>query len=188
MNKKFVFAIIIFNLIWSVSALLYDGKVILQIPFYFWPFLIICPIFPFILAIVWYQIYDKNKPNYWLLSLGGIASVTYFLAALIYYPTWMFQNGFDLLAFGQILWVAAYGIQGLYLIIQYDTKKIAVLLTTLFLMLSFVVQWKTETIGYLDFTNISSRTITGEYLCLSLLLLFLSGYVFLRKSQNNSGQ
>jgi len=183
MNRKLIGFLILFDLAWSISALIYDGGIITKIPFYFWPFLIICPIFPFILALAWYQIYYKIKPSPWFLAFGGISSAIYFLAALIYYPAWMYINGFDILALGQIFWIAAYATQAFYLMKKFKLETAPILTTTIFLVLSFLTQWQTKTLGYLDFINMPSAVIAKGYILLVIILFTLSTFLISRGSR-----
>ena len=151
-------------------AAVYDWEIFSKIPIYLWPFLVICPMFPALLSLVWAQSLD-SKPNNLLLAFAAIPSLLYLLAALIYYPTWMIQNGFDWMTFGAIFWVLAYGLQAIYLLSKYRVRFIFTVAVALFLFVSFVVQYKTKTYGAQDFTNFSVITFSLEYLVMSLLAL-----------------
>lgn len=172
MKNKYLFFILI-NFIWAFLALIYDIPAILDIPFYFWPFIIICPIFPALLAIVWWQKYN-NKVNDYLFTFAATPSTIYFIGALIFYPTKMFFTGFNWLDLGQIFWVAVYGLQGFYLLSKYPTKKSAQILATSFLLLSFIIQYQTKTFRYLDFDNVPLLILLFEYVVLGITLLCLN--------------
>jgi len=175
--KKYYPYLIGVNVIWAVSALVYDIPAISHIPFYFWPFIVICPVFPALLALTWWQIFRNNKPNDYLLAFATLPSAIYLLGALIFYPTLMVINGFNWLDFGQIFWAAVYGLQGFYLMRKYTLKKSPVILVTTFLLISFFIQYLTKTYGYLDFSSINSQLLLALYFVLSAIsLIFAIGY------------
>ncbi len=171
MKKSKIIILIFINIIWAVSALIYDIPAIAEIPIYFWPFIVICPVYPALLALVWWKTYKKKKLNDYLLAFASLPSVIYFIGALIFYPTLMVINGFDWSDFGQIFWVAVYGLQGIYLLTNYSIKKSPILLVTIFLLTSFVIQYFTKTYDYLNFANVSASTLLGGYLVLALILI-----------------
>jgi len=176
MKKYYLQTLIAINIFWAISALIYDIPAISHIPLYFWPFIIICPIFPALLAITWWQIYKKKKPDNYLLAFAIIPSIIYFIGALIFYPILMFQNGFNWLNFGQIFWVAIYGLQGICLLKKYPIKKSSIFLVTIFLLLSFVIQYFTKTYGYLDFSSLPSLILLGEYIILIIVSIFINTF------------
>lgn len=173
MNKRLIITLIVSDLVWSISAFIYDYSAIVRTPVYFWPFLIVCPLFPFLLALVWVRIYKNTTPNDFLLAFAAIPSAIYLIAALIYYPTWMIQNSFDWLSFGQIFWVAFYGIQGIYLLLKFAFTKMALWLAGSFLLLSLTVQYQTRTLGFQDFANFSDNLLLTEYTALEIIVLGL---------------
>lgn len=175
------------DLAWTVMATIYDWETFSQIPAYLWPFLIICPIFPLIIALVWAQSL-KKRPSDFLLALGAMSSVTYLFAAIVYYPTWMLLNGFDWMTFGAIFWVAAYGAQGVYLLLRYRIGKVAASIVGLFLLVSVFVQYWTQTSGAQDFTNFSSTIYRTEYFILGLFIVILSIAVSLKKGAADRAQ
>jgi len=173
MNRRLIIVLIILDLIWSTAALIYDYPVIIQTPIYYWPFLIVCPVFPFLLTLVWSQIYRDKTPNNYLLAFAAIPSVIYLTASLIYYPTWMILNTFDWYALGQIFWVAFYGIQAFYLLMKFSYTKTALWLAGAFLIISLTVQFKTKTLGFQDFTNFSDSLLLIEYLIMVIAAILL---------------
>lgn len=189
MHRKLIPFLIALNLIWSAAAFTYDAPEIFRIPFYLWPFIVICPVYPFLLALVWCFI-KKEQLNSILLSFAAIPSAIYFLASLVYYPTWMMLNGFDWLALGQIFWVTFYGIQGLYLIQKYTPAKSAIILACLFLVISFGVQYfvhhSNDKNSYIDYTNFSSVLLLGEYVFLVTATLVLSLALYTKKNNSST--
>ncbi|OQB06322.1 MAG: hypothetical protein BWY19_00313 [bacterium ADurb.Bin212] len=171
MIKRISLAFILLNLIWSAIAFFVDYKVIGNIPFYFWPFTIICPLFPFLLFILWLrEHFRKNTRDLWL-SLFSIPPIAYFFGSLIYYPYWMLQNGFNLYAFGQIFWVAFYGIQGIWFSIKRKNDLKYDLVAISYIVISFIIQYFGETYGYFDTSNISNLAMAIIYALIVLLTL-----------------
>jgi hypothetical protein len=172
LRKNILVILIIIDVIWSISALIYDFERIINLPIFFWPFIAICPIFPMLLAIHWMtSIYGKQ--NNFLLSFASIPSFVYLIAAIIYYPTWITLNGFDILSFGQIFWVAVYGLQGLFLIIHNRIKPVYSALVSIFLLISFFVQFSTKSFSFFDTSNFSRQLIVAEYLTVAIFTLVL---------------
>ena len=169
-SKLILAFLILLNLFWSVAAFVYDWPAILQLKYYFIPFIVICPIYPLLLALVWYQTLRSNQVNPYLLAFAALPSAIYLVGALIFYPTVMTKTGFDWSACGQIFWVAFYGLQGFYLLTRHHIKRSAILLAALFLIVSFAIQGTTQTEGYLDFSALSSKLVLSEYLILALTM------------------
>lgn len=178
MNKKIVLILIVLDLFWCIAALIYDLPAIKSIPFYSWPFIAICPIFPLLLAIVWYKKVLRRNTNSYLIAFAAIPSAAYFIGALIYYPTLMSANGFNWLNFGSIFWVAFYGLQGFYLLIANKLSKIPQLLAILFLVISFIIQYIYRTFGYLNLAGLSNQVIMIIY---TFTLINLMIYIFVLK-------
>lgn len=168
--KKIFIVLIIFDLLWAALALAYDWSAIAQIPFYFWPFIVICPIYPFLLALAWYQKVRSNHINSYLLAFAAIPSTTYFVGAIIYYPTLMVLNGFNFLAFGSIFWVAYYGLQGIYLAIKEKIALVPLLCAILFIITSFIIQFFSKTFSYLDITGLDDLSIVLIYVFILVIL------------------
>lgn len=169
-NRRLIIFLILLDLVWVISAIIYDWNKILSIPIYFWPFIIICPVFPLLLGFFWLGVIKGSK-NHLLLAFAAIPSVVYFVAAIIYYPTWMIFNGFDILTFGQIFWVAVYGLQGMYILKNYKIKLSATISVIIFLLLSFLIQYLTKTFGLFDTTNFPPQLVGLEYLALSVFTI-----------------
>lgn len=173
LNSKIIIGIIILDLAWAAMAAIYDWEIFCQIPIYLWPFLVICPVFPALLSLVWLQILE-GKPNNFLFAFSSISSVVYLFAAILYYPMWMVLNGFDWMTFGAIFWVMVYGAQGIYLLLRYSVKKSALFIVGLFLILSLLIQCWTRTAGSQDFTNFSSANYFALFASVALFVLLFS--------------
>ena len=181
MNRKIILILIILDLFWATAALVFDWSAIGQIPFYFWPFIIICPVYPFLLALTWYQKIRGNHINSYLLAFATVPSIAYFIGALIYYPTLMVSNGFNILTFGAIFWVALYGLQAMYLLIKNSIPTLPIIFVSMFLLISFIIQFLTKSFGYLDFGNLDSSTVLIIYVAIyANLILYI---IVLKKLQ-----
>lgn len=172
LGKKFKYFLVFINLIWAISAVIYDYDKIISLPFYYWPFILICPAYPLLLAAYWI-LEIRKKQSQPLLAFVSVPSLVYLFATVIYYPTWMILNGFDILAFGQIFWVAVYGLQGLFLIISNRIKPVYLALVSIFLLISFYIQFLTGSFGFFDTSNFNQQIITTEYLAVATFTLVL---------------
>ena len=180
-SRPFLVGLIILDLFLSIVALIHDWSAMMKIPFYLWDFIVICPIFPLLLAFVWLQILINKKADDFLLALAAIPSTIYLIGAIIYYPTWMVVNGFEILHFLQIFWVALYGVQGIYLLIKYPIARFWAGVATVYLLVSFLIQYLTDTYNYLDIVQIGPTVRVVEYIVLAVISIILS-YLVSRKS------
>ncbi|MCX6810059.1 MAG: hypothetical protein NTZ65_04960 [Candidatus Berkelbacteria bacterium] len=175
--------LIFLDFIWSVSAFIYDWSKFATIPWFVLPFVVICPIYPLLLAIVWIKIFKKKNPNQYLFTFATIPSMIFGLLALIYYPVAMFYQGFSLNAFGQIFWVLFYSIQAWYLFFKYKTSTLPIILVLFYLSIKFFIDYKYLTFGYLDFSNIP-RVLILYFTIIAVSVAFCLGTlaIFRRKS------
>ena len=88
------------DLLWSVSAWIYDWHKLITLPVYLIPFILTCPIFPLLLSVSWFQIFRKRKLNLFIFYLGVLGSVVYGVGAILYYTSLMTLVGFDWWTFG----------------------------------------------------------------------------------------
>ena len=158
------------DLFWSVAAFVWDWPKMAQIHFYVWPFALICPIYPLLLAIIWFQLYRKKSPNQFLLAFATIPSIVFGILAIVYYPTAMYYQGFSWNGLGQIFWVIFYAAQGAYLFSKYQLAKWPLALASAYLIVKLCLDYKYLTFGYLDFTNIPQ---------LAVLILIVIGLISL---------
>ncbi len=138
--KKYLPYLIVLNILWSFAAIIYDFDKIAAMPIYVAPFLAVCPVYPALLALHWYILFKFGKPNVYTAAFAGLPSIMYFILALIYYPLWMLKHGFNWLAFGQIFWVAFYGLQGFYILIKQKSTFLALVLAIIFVLMSLIFQ------------------------------------------------
>jgi len=170
---KFIISLIVLNFIWATTAFIYDLSAIARVPWYFSPFIVICPVYPALFMIFWYQRLKKMQINNYLIAFSALPAVVYLIGALIYYPLYMYKNGFDWLLIGQILWVAFYGFQGFLVLGKKMIKNIYYLCPIIYLSISFFVQANNRAFGYLDFSNFSDHEIRTVYLFLLAIAIFL---------------
>jgi hypothetical protein len=175
------YLLFIVDLAWSGAAWVVDYDKLFIIPVWAWPFCLVCPIYPLLLAIVWYKKAKNIRVNDWLMAIAVIASSTLGPLAIVYYPLKMINNGFDILDFGQIFWVLFYSIQGWILLRERISNKVAVISAVLFLVVKFTIDLKYLSFDYLDFSSLQHNQLVGLYILAVSLSLSL-GICNLRKS------
>lgn len=178
MNKKQtkIYLLIILNIFWSIAAFIYDRPILSNVPFYFWPFIAICPVYPFLFSIIWVlKLYKKLKINQFLLAFSIIPSTLYFIGAIVYYLYWMYVNSFNIYALGQIFWVSFYGMQAVYIKKELNWSNLQSTCAIIFVLLSFLVQYLYHSYGYFDYSNISR---TQEILMYLIIIVFFGIYYF----------
>jgi len=138
------------NLFWALAALVVDLPKLLEIPFFLWPIVAICPIYPFLLALVFLKILRGRPVNGYLLAFASFGSAVFGVLAIIYYPYKMFYGGFNWIDLGQIFWVLFYALQGWYLLLKKRQSVLPLLSAFIFLFAKFIVDYRYLTFGYLD--------------------------------------
>ena len=141
--------LIVLDLILSFSAWVYDWSTLMTIPVYLWPVVAICPIYPLLLAYIWYQKHRKQKPHPAVMTWALIGGSTYALAALFFYPALMRYEGFSWLGVGAIIWVLLYGLQALYLLKRNKLASSWVVFTVIALSAKTLLDVQYNTFGYL---------------------------------------
>ena len=132
-------------------ALAYDWPALAAIPWYLLPLVVICPVYPTLLAVA-------------LLTgrrgvLAGIATVpaaVFGLLALAFYPLYMLRNGFAWTDLGQIFWVLAYAVPALLLSPQVSPRGRRV--GGLFSLACLLTLYETKSFGYLGLADITDAT------------------------------
>lgn len=107
----YLIALVILNLVMVFGAMTIDYKDFVETPFYLWIFVPICPLYPFLLAVnyIWYLL-RRAWPQF-LLNFAAVGIISYSAMAFIFYPLYMYENGFGWYEFGNIFWVLLYGSQ-----------------------------------------------------------------------------
>jgi hypothetical protein len=179
--------LIFLDFFWSGAALWVDMPKLPGIPIWAWPAVVICPIYPILLALVWLKIYRKQKPNQYLLAYASIPSAIFGILALVYYPLLMAQSGFDWRNFGQIFWVLFYSGQGWWLILKYKFRKLPILGVCGYLTVKFILDYKFLTFGYLEVGDIAAENRVLLFSLALFLLAVLSIFVLVKKTKGPNG-
>lgn len=158
------YLLFVLDILWSAAAWIVDYDKLSTIPVWAWPFCIVCPIYPALLAVVWYKKAKKVAVNEWLMAFAALPSAVLGIMAIVYYPLKMVNNGFDIIDLGQIFWVLFYSIQGWVLLCKKTTNKTAVILATVFLVVKFTVDLVYLSFDYLDLFVLQNDQLIGLYL------------------------
>lgn len=173
-------AIVYLDFVWSILALVYDIGKLGEIVWYLWLLVLICPVFPLLLAFVFIKII-KNKPvNQFLLAFAAIPSATFGTLSLFFYPMLMYNLGFDILGAGQILWVLFYGLQGWYLVFSQKIKPKAMVFVNLYLIVKLALDYKFLSFGYLDLNILSFAQLTWLFIVALISLVVINLIVIFR--------
>jgi len=184
---KVVIYLIFLDFFWSVAALWVDMPKLPDIPIWAWPAVVICPIYPILLALVWLKIYRKQKLNKYLLAFASIPSAIFGVLALVYYQMLMAQNGFDWRDFGQIFWVLFYSGQGWWLILKYKFRGLPILAVCGYLTVKFILDYKFLTFGYLEVGDIAAENRVLLFGLALFLLAVLSIFALIKKTKGLNG-
>lgn len=153
---------------WALMALVYDAPKLSQISWFLWPLVLICPLFPFLLGLVWLKVTNGKEVNQFLICFAAIPSAVFGVLALLFYPMLMINEGFSLLGMGQIFWVLFYGVQGWYLIARYKIKPPAVIAVNVYLIVKTTLDYYFLSFGYLSVDKLTHN---------QLMVLYVGGLV-----------
>ena len=179
-------ALVFLDLFWSVAALTVDVPKLLQLHIWLWPIVLICPVYPLLLAILWYCYIKKKTPNQYVAAFAIIGSAIFGVLALLFYPAVMYYQGFNLRDFGQIFWVLFYGAQGWYLIRKTALLPSAVLVASAYLIIKFSLDIKYATFGYLAAQDVAPKALLVIYVIAIGLIVFLAYQKLVRKHLNRT--
>jgi len=174
-------AIAYLDFIWSALALLYDAEKLTTINWYLWPIVLTCPLFPFLLAIVFYKIIKGKAVNQYLLVFASIPSAVFGILALVFYPMLMLNEGFNIWGLGQILWVLFYSVQGWYLIIRYKIGRTVLLIVDIYLLVKLTLDYYYLSFGYLDLDKLSNNQLAQLFATALVTVLLLNIMILRRK-------
>ena len=183
---QYLISLIILDVFWSIAAFYVDWHKFSTISAWAWVFAFVCPIYPLLLAIVWFQIIYRKRSNQYLLAFAAIPSAVFGVLALVFYPLKLSALGWDSNAFGQIFWVLVYSIQGWYLLFRYKTGFRPAALAILYLFVKFTLDYKFNTFGYLDFAGLSNVAVLSLYVVALAMSLF--GFFILLSSRAKEKQ
>ena len=173
--------LVIADFIWAISAWVVDVYKLPQIPPWAWIFVVVCPIYPILLALVFLKFLGKKKVNPYLLAFAAIPSAVFGILTLAYYPAKMVFQGFNGNDFGQIFWVLFYSVQGWWLVKNERLALIPILAVTAFLTTAFVIDYKFKTFGYLNFTLFPNSYITFLFILAVAVTYLLLAFHLIRK-------
>jgi hypothetical protein len=158
------YLLFVLDILWSVIAWIVDYDKLFLIPVWAWPFCIVCPIYPALLAILWYKKAKKVKSNEWLVVFASLPSAVLGIMAIVYYPLKMINNGFGVIDLGQIFWVLFYSVQGWVLFHKKLANKPAIIFAVVFLVVKFTIDLIYLSFDYLDFSNFNNNQLMILYL------------------------
>jgi hypothetical protein len=166
----------IIDLGWSLIAWIYDWASLQSIPLYWWPFIVICPLFPLLLGLGWWG----RWRGFWLkvLPWAALPSITYGFLAPFFYGAHSYYTGFVWQDVGQVLWVWAYAFQALFLMRVFKVSLSNLVAAALFMLVALTSQYLTLSLHYLDLSSIPHDIVRGLYILgivFTLIFSFLQG-------------
>jgi len=178
---KVIWIIFILDIFWSAAGFAVDIPKLSNIPAYLWPFVLICPIYPLLLALIWYMYIKKRPINQYLLSFATLPSIVFGVLAVVFYPTAMIYQGTSLRDIGQIFWVLFYAVQGLYLFEKNKFSALALFIPSLYLIIKLYLDIRYGTFGYLDVEGIESNSLLALFLGALIFVIFVAGWKLFRE-------
>jgi len=182
-----VLIIILLDLFWSIAAFWVDWPKLFEIPTWALLFAVICPVYPLLLAIVWFQIKKYGQPNPYFLAFAAIPSAVFGILAVVFYPTLMFSRGFSWNDLGQIFWVLFYSTQGWYLVFKNRFRLMPVLLVLLYLLAKFSLDLKFLTFGYLEAESLNKPALLAVFVIAIIASLLVAAFGLLKKEGGGTG-
>lgn len=181
-----IIVVFILDLVWSLIGFIVDLPKIANLPFYLWPIVLICPIYPLLLAFVWYRYIKKKSINQYLISFAALPSVIFGFLVIPFYLTAMYYQGFSWRDVGQIFWVLFYAIQGFYLFEKNRISYLALMLPALYLMIKLFLDIKYQTFGYLNVEEIDPNALLVIFICALFIIIFTVGLKLFRQHLDQS--
>ncbi len=163
--------LVVLNVAMGLIALTYDWQALQAIPPLLLPVIVICPIYPFLLAVIWVHRLRKRVTPSWIVALAVIPAATYGVLAPLFYITHSYVTVFSWNDMGQIVWVWIYAAQAIYLIFTTKIDRTAAFWATCFIILSLFMQFSTGGYGYLAIGDIG-RTLQLILLTVGTLAAF----------------
>ncbi len=147
--------LVILNFGMGIAALIYDAPVIAHLPWYAAPFIVICPLYPILLSLH----LSSRTEHPWLRAFATIPPTVYGGLALCFYPLSMASGGFSWNDTGQIFWVLTYAVQAAFFL---PTRvSVATAAASLFMVVSLIILYVTNSYGYLAIADLSSSQKLG---------------------------
>ncbi len=160
--------LVVLNVTMSLVALTVDWQAIQAVPAALIPFIVICPIYPFLLALIWmHKLHRRTIPLF--LQAALLPTATYGVLAPLYYVTHSFVTVFSWNDMGQIGWVLLYAGQAMYLLLTTKMSRAALFWGGCFSAVSLCLQFVTKSYGYLAINDLS-QPIQILFLVVGLLV------------------
>lgn len=116
MKRRFLTFLILLDLFMAISATYVDFSDFFAVPWFLIPFVPICPIYPLLLAILFWKYKKSGTFSQPLLHFALIGTIGYGVMAYIFYPTFLITKGFAWYELGNMFWVTLYASQAFLLI------------------------------------------------------------------------
>lgn len=176
LSKRVIIGLAVLNLSMGIAALFVDFHDFVEVPSYLWPWVPICSLYPFLLAVVYVWHFALRRfPNF-LLLFTVFGSLGYGIAAPFFYAWYMVdQGGFQWYEFGNILWVWIYAAQGLWLSRYVHVGRWQLVLIFLYFLAKDFFDRFSITWSYVRYEALSDSLMNGIFL---FLLVVHSGLTF----------
>jgi len=113
----------------------------------------------------------------YFLALAALPSAVYGVVAIYFYPIQMVFEGFSWLGIASMLWIWVYAAQGFWLLKNRPPHIAALRVAALFLLVSFIIQYQTETLGYMNISSLPNSSWLIEVLgAVAITWLILSSH------------
>lgn len=169
--------LIVVDTFMSLAAFRVDWWDFFTVPWYFVPFVPICPIYPLLLAINFFIYKKRGNFNQPFLHFTAIGIIGYGIMAFLFYPSYILIKGFQWYEFGNLVWVTVYAVQ-IFLIWPFVKKIHAnwyLLFGGYYLAKDFLDRFG-ETFSYQragEFSSTQANLFFGAIIFLHLLAIFL---------------
>ncbi len=116
MVKVLVWFLVVLGFLMAGLALNLDLHDFVETPWYLWPWVPICALYPFLLALNYLYFLWKGEFPWFFLSFTVFGALGYGLIAPLFYTLYMVETGFGWYELGNIFWVWLYAAQAYFLL------------------------------------------------------------------------
>jgi len=188
--------LVLLNTFWAVAALTFDWPKITTLPSWAIIFIVVCPLYPILLWLVWFTL-DRQRSTEarealltkgvfpYLLALAALPSAVYGVVAVYFYPIQMIFNGFNWLGVLSIAWIWVYSAQGWWLLKHFTPHLNALRFSAVFLTVSLLVQLFTQTFAYLDIASIPQSVWVIEIIGAIFITKLIVSEYFIKVTQSS---
>lgn len=114
-SKKQLWFLVFLGFSMSLLALRIDLHDFVETPWYLWPWVPICFIYPLLLALNYLYFLKFGRFPQFLLNFTIFGIISYGIIAPVFYTLYMMESGFSWYEFGNIFWVWLYASQAFLL-------------------------------------------------------------------------